>query len=146
MQRHSGLWWGLALALAGGAAQADDDELPAKYPAPGVGQGGAVGVGRVSSADTGDAGALRVGLRGGFFQGNEFPVTGTSRLLLGELTLGYTLEPGLEVFGAFRDSSASNSSGVPQLIQAQGDVLVGAKAGLALGDFRVAGDFRLDLR
>src|SRR2546430_341482 len=98
MIRQTAAWACVAAIFGSVGARADG---AAKYPVAGVGQGGSVGLGRVVSADTGDVSALRLGLRGAFFQGSEIPTAGTMRQLLGELTLGYTFEPGLEVYGAY---------------------------------------------
>lgn len=135
------------LVAAGTATAQEPDELPAGYPAAGVSAGGAMGLGRVVSATSGDVGAKRFGLRGGFFQSGAFPDAGaTNRAFSGELSAGWTALEWLEVFGAYRTSSNSNTAALPSLVQAQGDLLLGAKATTELSGIHLGADVRLDLR
>lgn len=155
---------GLAFALALPStvlAQAPEAEAPAEAKvrpsrrAVGLSQGGAVGIGRLVDASPGDSRMLRLGVRGGFFQAGNFPVSGaTNRNLQGELSAGYTFrlpelsgfDPFVEVFGAYRNSSNSNAAANPGLVQAQGDLLLGAKGSVDLFGTTVGADLRFDLR
>ncbi len=108
--------------------------------------GGPLGFGRFTFADTGTPGSVRISLDGSFFQLNRFPVKGTDRLLTGELTLGWTIIRPIEVFAAYQNTSNSNRSSTPAIIQAQGDAVIGAKVGGPVGPFRLAGDLRGGLK
>jgi len=104
------------------------------------------GIGRLTDASAGDPG-LRLGLRGGFFQGTGFLVAGsTDRQMQGELLLGWSPAEEWELFGAYRSSSSSSSKGTPHLLQAHGDILLGLKRAFGFPGGAVALDLRLDLR
>lgn len=117
------------------------------YPEAGLSSGGAQGFGRLTSALPGAPGVVRAGLRGGLFASGGFPDEGASnRLFTGELSASWTALPVLEVFGAYRSTSNANSLSTPKLVQAQGDFVLGAKAGRVFSGFELGADLRFDVR
>lgn len=102
---------------------------------------GPVGLLRVSAADAGGVGHLRLGLHGEFFSGDSFLVErDQSTRLAGSFTLGYTPLPGIELFAALLGSSNRNrrrcEAGAciseagrrdPEVIRSLGDVVLGGK-------------------
>jgi outer membrane protein OmpA-like peptidoglycan-associated protein len=157
---RSGSFALVALALASSEAQAQTApapaadtstpaapaEAPSHVALAGTAVGGAVGLWRITSAEAGDVGSLRLTLRLGLFQQSNFPTVGTDRLLTGDLELGYTFYKGMEVYGSYQNSSNSNTVSVPHVVQAEGDVTVGLKVGGLLGPITLAGDLRFDLK
>jgi outer membrane protein OmpA-like peptidoglycan-associated protein len=111
-----------------------------------VAKGGAVGFGRFPIPYAGTPGSLRLNLNASFFQLNSFPVSGLDQLLTGELSVGYTFYPGIEIFGAYDNSSNYNTRAHPSIIQAQGDVQLGFKAGGHIGGLRLAAIIGGDLK
>lgn len=117
------------------------------YPEAGLSSGGAQGFGRLTSALPGAPGVVRAGLRGGLFASGAFPDEGASnRLFTGELSASWTALPVVEVFGAYRSTSNANSLSTPKLVQAQGDFVLGAKAGRVFSGFELGADLRFDVR
>jgi len=117
-----------------------------RFPRAGTAEDGPRGVARVSDADAGEPGSVRLALRGAFFQLDGFPDKGNDRLLSGELTAGWTALRGVEIFGAYRSRSNWNDKASPRLVQAQGDVLLGVKGTVGIGAALAGLDVRLDLR
>jgi len=83
---------------------------------------------------------LRLGLHGEYFSASSLLVSGDSnQRLRGGLVVGYTLHPQIELFGAVLTSSNRNDrqrdpgDRDPALLRSFGDVVLGAKAGRAVG-------------
>jgi outer membrane protein OmpA-like peptidoglycan-associated protein len=138
------------------AAVSETDERPRGF-IPQLSLGGAVGLLRMSSADVGGVGQLRLSLHGEYFTGSDLlvrndgdPSTGTpsstdhDTRLQGALTFGITPIEHLEIFGAVLGSGnrnrrlCSTTNGVetctseanrtdPELIKSFGDLILGAK-------------------
>lgn len=136
----------LTMAVTLSASAAPPDE-PVRFPAAGQSDSGSLGIGRLTQALPGEPGVVRLGLRGGFFQSNAFPgPAAENRFLTGQLAASWTVLPALEVFGAYRFSSNRNSEQTPKIVQAQGDVLIGAKVGKTFERISLGADLRFDLR
>ncbi|MCP3145289.1 carboxypeptidase regulatory-like domain-containing protein [Pyxidicoccus xibeiensis] len=90
---------------------------------------GGVGLLRVAGADLGRTGLLRFGLMGEYFTNAQFPVQGAENTrTAGTFSLAYVPLDFLELSLAYRASSNTNSRSSPNVIQALGDVSVGARA------------------
>ncbi len=90
---------------------------------------GGVGLLRVSGSDLGGRGLLRLAVTGEFFSSADFPVQGAANTrTAGTFALSYVPLDFLEVSLAYTASANTNTRSTPQLIQALGDVVLGAKA------------------
>lgn len=138
----------LTALLGAGAAWAGGTSLPAPSPAsppsevgaldaPAVGQPtiqvsstatGGAGLLRVGSADLGRPGVLRFSALGEFFSSADFPVQGAKNTrTAGTFALAYVPLDFLEVSLAYSASANTNTRSTPTLIQALGDVTLGAR-------------------
>jgi outer membrane protein OmpA-like peptidoglycan-associated protein len=110
---------------------------------------GPSGLLHVTSADSGDAGTLRISLLGSYFSGKGFlcPNCETAngsvvtrqdsvRVSTQRLQLSVTLADFLEAHAALRFRQASNNRGTPRVIQISDDAWLGAKAFTPRGDGR----------
>ncbi|XXF80631.1 OmpA family protein [Myxococcaceae bacterium GXIMD 01537] len=90
---------------------------------------GGVGLLRVGGADLGAPGMLRFAVTGEYFSHGSFPVQGAENTrTTGTFSLAYVPLEFLEVYAAYTASANTNSRSSPQLIQALGDVTLGARA------------------
>lgn len=89
---------------------------------------GGVGLLRVAGADLGTRGLLRFAVTGEYFNNANFPVQAAENTrTAGTLALSYVPLDFLEVFAAYTVSANTNSRSSPNLIQALGDVTLGAR-------------------
>ncbi|MFN7131066.1 MAG: carboxypeptidase-like regulatory domain-containing protein, partial [Myxococcales bacterium] len=94
------------------------------------GAAGATGLHRISSADLGRAGTLRLGLFGEYFSKQDFPVLRARNVRsAGTLTVDYTFHRFFEGYFAYGASANTNTRASPRLMQVQGDLALGAKTG-----------------
>jgi len=90
---------------------------------------GGVGLLRVAGADLGARGLLRFSATGEYFNNANFPVQGAENTrTAGTFALSYVPLEFLEIFAAYTVSANTNSRSSPNLIQALGDVTLGARA------------------
>lgn len=90
---------------------------------------GGVGLLRVGGADLGTPGLLRFAVTGEYFSNANFPVQGAENTrTAGSFSLAYVPLEFLEVYAAYTASANTNSRSSPNLIQALGDVTLGARA------------------
>ncbi|WNG36004.1 OmpA family protein [Archangium violaceum] len=90
---------------------------------------GGVGLLRVSGAELGRKGVLRFSVTGEFFSSPDFPVLGASNTrTAGTFAIGYVPLDFLDVSLSYTASTNTNSSSSPPLIQALGDLTLGARA------------------
>ena len=92
---------------------------------------GPMGLDRVWSADTGNAGTfrLRFGLRS--FSADDFPTQGSASTFTGtSFALAYTPIESLETWLRVTSTSNDNPDGRPSLLQTQGDIDLGLKGGV----------------
>jgi outer membrane protein OmpA-like peptidoglycan-associated protein len=90
---------------------------------------GGVGLLHVASADLGRPGVLRFAGLGEYFSSADFPVLGAQNTrTAGTFALAYVPLDFLEVSLAYTASANTNSRSTPNLIQALGDVTLGARA------------------
>jgi len=109
---------------------------------------GSVGLLRLSTAEAGEVGSLRIGLHGEFFSANDVLITDDQNTRLkGSFSLGYTPIEGLDVFLSLLGGSNQNRrlcrNGVcvseperrdPEIIKSFGDVVLGGKYAHPLGE------------
>lgn len=89
---------------------------------------GGVGLLRVAGADLGAKGVLRFSATGEYFKNANFPVQGAEDTrTAGTFALSYVPLEFLEVFAAYGVSANTNSRSSPNLIQALGDITLGAR-------------------
>ncbi|WP_224360402.1 OmpA family protein [Hyalangium versicolor] len=89
---------------------------------------GGVGLLRVAGADLGARGLLRFSLTGEYFKNGSFPVRDAdNKRTAGTFALAYVPFEFLELSASYTASSNSNSRSSPNLIQALGDVTLGAR-------------------
>ncbi len=89
---------------------------------------GGVGLLRVGGADLGTPGVLRFAVTGEYFSNANFPVQGARNTrTAGSFSLAYVPLEFLEVYAAYTASANTNSRSSPNLIQALGDVTLGAR-------------------
>lgn len=89
---------------------------------------GGVGLLRVAGADLGAKGVLRFSATGEYFKNANFPVQGAEDTRTGgTFALSYVPLEFLEVFAAYGVAANTNSRSSPNLIQALGDITVGAR-------------------
>jgi OmpA-OmpF porin, OOP family len=89
---------------------------------------GGVGLLRVAGADLGAKGLLRFSVTGEYFNNANFPVKGAENTrTAGTFALSYVPLEFLEVFAAYTVSANTNSRSSPNLIQALGDITLGAR-------------------
>lgn len=94
---------------------------------------GATGLHRISSADLGPAGTLRLGLIGEYFSKSDFPVLNARNVRsAGTLTIDYTFHRFFEAYLSYGAAANTNTRASPRLMQVQGDVAFGAKTGAEL--------------
>lgn len=127
------------LAHAGNArAQAEPDTSASALAAPArqhvynswFGSTGGV---RVIDASSGEVGTLRLQLALDFFRASDFLAPGdTNQALSGALSVSATVLEQLELFAAYGTRSSSNDKGDPTLLQASGDLSLGAKTFIRL--------------
>ncbi len=90
---------------------------------------GGVGLLRVASSDLGRRGLLRLSLAGDLASNDDFPVQGADNSrTAGTFALSFVPLDFLEVSLAYTASANTNTRSSPNLIQAFGDVTVGARA------------------
>lgn len=90
---------------------------------------GGVGLLRVSGADLGRPGVLRFSAMGEFFSSRDFPVQGADNTrTAGTFAIGYVPLEFLDVSLSYTASTNTNTRSSPSLIQALGDVTLGARA------------------
>ena len=90
---------------------------------------GGVGLLRVAGAELGHSGLLRFAGLGEYFSSADFPVLGAQNTrTAGTFALAYVPLDFLEVSLAYTASANTNSRSTPNLIQALGDVTLGARA------------------
>ena len=90
---------------------------------------GGVGLLRVGGADLGTRGLLRFAVTGEYFSNANFPVQGAENTrTAGSFSVAYVPLDFLEVYAAYTASANTNSRSSPNLIQALGDVTLGARA------------------
>lgn len=90
---------------------------------------GGVGLLRVGGADLGARGVLRFAVTGESFSHSNFPVQGAENTrTAGSFSVAYVPLDYLEVYAAYTASANTNSRSSPNLIQALGDVTLGARA------------------
>ncbi|QRK05431.1 OmpA family protein [Archangium violaceum] len=90
---------------------------------------GGVGLLRVSGADLGRTGVLRFSVTGEFFSSPDFPVLDANNTrTAGTFAIGYVPLDFLDVSLSYTASTNTNSRSSPTLIQALGDVTLGARA------------------
>jgi outer membrane protein OmpA-like peptidoglycan-associated protein len=90
---------------------------------------GGVGLLRVASSDLGRRGLLRLSLTGDLASNDDFPVQGADNSrTAGTFALSFVPLDFLEVSLAYTASANTNTRSSPNLIQAFGDVTVGARA------------------
>ncbi len=90
---------------------------------------GGVGLLRVAGADPGAKGVLRFSVLGEYFKSSDFPVVGARNTrTLATFAASYAPLDFLEFFAAYSASANTNSRSSPNLIQALGDITVGAHA------------------
>lgn len=90
---------------------------------------GGVGLLRVGGADLGTPGLLRFAVTGEYFSNANFPVLGAENTrTAGSFSLAYVPLEYLEVYAAYTAAANTNSRSSPNLIQALGDVTLGARA------------------
>jgi outer membrane protein OmpA-like peptidoglycan-associated protein len=113
----------LVVLLAAGSAWAQE------APAPSSMASGGVGLLHVAGADLGRPGVLRFAGLGEYFSSADFPVLGAENTrTAGTFALAYVPLDFLEVSLAYTASANTNSRSTPNLIQALGDVTLGARA------------------
>lgn len=84
---------------------------------------------RVGGADLGARGVLRFAVTGETFSHSNFPVQGAENTrTTGSFSVAYVPLDYLEVYAAYTASANTNSRSSPNLIQALGDVTLGARA------------------
>ncbi|MBN1207393.1 MAG: OmpA family protein [Myxococcaceae bacterium] len=89
---------------------------------------GGVGLLRVAGADLGARGLLRFAATGEYFNNAHFPVRDAENTRTsGTFSLSYVPLDFLELFAAYTVSANTNSRSSPNLIQALGDVTLGAR-------------------
>ncbi|HYX90095.1 MAG TPA: carboxypeptidase-like regulatory domain-containing protein, partial [Myxococcaceae bacterium] len=89
---------------------------------------GSTGLIHTSSAALGPEGIVRLGATGEYFTRENFPLYGAANVrTAGTFSLSYVATPWLETYAAYSASANTNSSTSPTLIQALGDVTLGAK-------------------
>lgn len=89
---------------------------------------GGVGLLRVGGADLGPSGVLRFAVTGEYFSNANFPVKDAQNTrTAGTFSLAYVPLDFLEVYAAYTASANTNSRSSPNLIQALGDVTLGAR-------------------
>ncbi|MDY7229454.1 OmpA family protein [Hyalangium rubrum] len=89
---------------------------------------GGVGLLRVAGSDPGPRGLLRFSATGEYFANSNFPVQDAENTRTsGTFALSYVPLEFLEVFGAYTVSANTNSRSSPNLIQALGDISLGAR-------------------
>lgn len=90
---------------------------------------GGVGLLHVSGADLGRTGVLRFSAMGEFFSSRDFPVQGADNTRTsGTFAIGYVPLEFLDVSLSYTASTNTNTRSSPTLIQALGDVTLGARA------------------
>lgn len=90
---------------------------------------GGVGLLRLSGADLGRTGVLRFSATGEFFSTPDFPVQGADNTRTGgTFAVGYVPLDFLDVSLSYTASTNTNTRSSPTLIQALGDVTLGARA------------------
>jgi outer membrane protein OmpA-like peptidoglycan-associated protein len=90
---------------------------------------GGVGLLRLSGADLGRQGVLRFSATGEFFSTPDFPVQGANNTRTGgTFAVGYVPLDFLDLSLAYTASTNTNTRSSPNLIQALGDVTLGARA------------------
>ncbi|MFL5350483.1 MAG: OmpA family protein [Hyalangium sp.] len=90
---------------------------------------GDVGLLRVAGADPGARGVLRFSVLGEYFKSGDFPVVGAQNTRSSAtFSASYVPLDFLEFFAAYSASANTNSRSSPNLIQALGDITVGARA------------------
>jgi outer membrane protein OmpA-like peptidoglycan-associated protein len=105
---------------------------------------GGVGLLRVAGADPGPRGLLRFSAMGEYFSNANFPVSGAQNTRTsGTFALSYVPFEFLELFAAYSATANTNSRSSPNLIQALGDITLGARGSRQWGRGFWAG---LDLR
>jgi OOP family OmpA-OmpF porin len=91
-------------------------------------QVGGVGLLRVAGSDLGARGLLRFSVTGEYFTNANFPVSGAEHTRTsGTFALSYVPLDFLEVFLAYSATANTNSRSSPNLIQALGDITLGAR-------------------
>jgi OOP family OmpA-OmpF porin len=91
-------------------------------------QVGGVGLLRVAGSDLGARGLLRFSVTGEYFADANFPVSGAKNTRTsGTFALSYVPLDFLEVFLAYSATANTNSRSSPNLIQALGDISLGAR-------------------
>lgn len=91
-------------------------------------QVGGVGLLRVAGADLGARGLLRFAVTGEYFSSSNFPVSGAEHTRTsGTFALSYVPFDFLEVYAAYSATANTNSRSSPNLIQALGDLNLGAR-------------------
>jgi OmpA-OmpF porin, OOP family len=89
---------------------------------------GGVGLLRVAGAELGTRGLLRFSATGEYFKNGDFPVRDAENTrTAGTFALSYVPLDSLEVFAAYTVAANTNSRSSPNLIQALGDVTLGAR-------------------
>ncbi|PTL76150.1 OmpA family protein [Vitiosangium sp. GDMCC 1.1324] len=89
---------------------------------------GGVGLLRVTGADPGRKGVLRFSAMGEFFSSSDFPVQGANNTRTsGTFSIGYVPLDFLDVSLSYTASTNTNTRSSPTLIQALGDVTLGAR-------------------
>jgi OOP family OmpA-OmpF porin len=89
---------------------------------------GGVGLLRVAGADLGAPGLMRFSATGEYFKDGNFPVRDAENTrTAGTFALSYVPMEFLEVFAAYTVAANTNSRSSPNLIQALGDVTLGAR-------------------
>lgn len=87
-----------------------------------------MGLLRVAGADLGAKGVLRFSATGEYFKNSNFPVQGAEDTrTAGTFALSYVPLEFLEVFAAYGVAANTNARSSPNLIQALGDITVGAR-------------------
>jgi OmpA-OmpF porin, OOP family len=89
---------------------------------------GANGLVHTSSAALGPQGIIRLGATGEYFTREDFPVpSATNVRTAGTFAVSYVATPWLETYAAYGASANTNTDSSPTLLQALGDVTLGAK-------------------
>ncbi len=111
------------------------------------GLNGATGLLRVSSADLGPRGVVRLSLVGEYYSTEDFPVLGARNTRTsGTLAVDYAFLDFLEAFLSYSVSANTNNKSSPPLMQSQGDVVLGLKGGYeVVRGLSLGGDLRLGL-
>ncbi|HZA13737.1 MAG TPA: hypothetical protein VE618_04550, partial [Myxococcaceae bacterium] len=89
---------------------------------------GSSGLARTSSAAFGTPGLVRVGATGEYFASGQFPLGSASHVHTGgSFTVSYAPLAWLEAYLAYGAAANTNTTSSPRLIQALGDMTLGAK-------------------